>query len=436
VDIVQQAKTEILAEYFSVWNDDQSVGGFALLLDAAKRGIKVKVIIDALSNKVPRAVFSAMVENGKDAQGHQNIEIKLYNPPGINLLKLSHRDHSKMLIIDGKRMITGGRNIGDKYFGLNSQRNFEDLDILLEGRAVKDARENFLAVFDSDLVKDATRTADLPTQLYQQDCTRSTIKDTETCQRHVKSLLKRYVESTNRIQKTLEDILKQSPGDIVTPNTDKDWLADVDDGADLEFMSQKPQKLVSKDTNDLSDALLAAAGTAKKDLNILSPYLIPTKSSYVLLKSLLKKNVRVRIITNSLRSTDNLFAQAGYLHAKDKLIAMGVELYEFKGPDTAHAKAAVIDNSLCFVGTFNLDPRSSFINREVGIFVKSSPNNEIANSLTAVIEHFRENTLLVGKNGVPQNVEEQEKTIKELSHTKRFVLRIVRMLLPLFANQI
>lgn len=436
VDIVQQAKSEILAEYFSVWNDDQSVGGFALLLDAARRGVKVKVIIDAMSNSVPRSVFNAMMENGKDAQGNQNIEIKLYNPLSINLFKATHRDHSKMLIVDGKRLIIGGRNIGDKYFGLNKKRNFSDLDVLLDGSAVTSAREDFLAVFESDIVKNASYARNRPTLLLEKNCHPGPHDKYNRCNSRKNELLNSYYVSTNRIQKTLEDILKATPQDVVNSNTNKDWLADVQSGAKIEFLSHQPDKIVSEDTNDLSDALLALAGTTKKDLNILSPYLIPTMNTYTLLDALLKKNIKIRVVTNSLRSTDNLFAQAGYLASKKKLIEMGIELYEYNGPDTAHGKAVVIDGTVAFVGTFNLDPRSSFLNREVGVFVKSTSGNRFANVLTQEIERFRENSLLVGKDGIEQNVEEQKRLTEELSKTKKAALALIKLFVPLFRSQI
>jgi putative cardiolipin synthase len=436
VDLVQQAKSEILAEYFSVWNDDQSVGGFALILDAARRGVKVKIVMDALSNKVPKAILNVLAEKGRDAQGNQNIEIKIYNPLSLNLKKLTHRDHSKMLIVDGKRMIIGGRNIGDKYFGLNKKRNFTDLDVMVEGETVKKAREDFLLVFDSKTVKTATDEDKFLINLENLNCERSQQRDMDNCENRKKHLIKMYHKENDRLVKVLEDILKIAPGDIVTPNTNNDWLVNTEEGADLEFISQQPTKLVSKDTNDLSDALLALTGTAHSDLNILSPYLIPTKNTYLLFDSLLKRGIKVRVITNSLRSTDNLFAQAGYLSAKEKMIQMGIELYEYNGPDTAHAKCMVMDNSVAFVGTFNLDPRSSFLNREVGVLIKSTPGNEFAEGLTQEIEKFRGNAILVGKDGVDQNVEEQKKLMQDYSKFKKGTLNIIRLLTPLFKSQV
>jgi putative cardiolipin synthase len=435
VDLIQQAKHEILAEYFSVFNDDQAVGGFALLLDAAKRGVKVKVIMDAVSMKVPRSVFNSLMENGKDAQGNQNIEIKLYNPITLNLFTATHRDHSKMLIVDGEKFITGDRNIGKKYFHLDPVRNFNSIDIITNGKkAVQDARNDFMSLYESGIVANGSYARNRPTQLRERHCSMASFKDYNRCQAHKKMLLRGYQLSTIRMQKTLEDILTDTPEDIVKSNTNTDWLKDAT-SCDVDFISHQPDKFVTKDTNDLTDALMALLGTTKRNLSILSPYLIPTKNMYILLENLLKNNIRVRVITNSLLSTDNLMAQAGYQSAKDRLIAMGIELYEYNGPNTTHAKAAVIDNSVVFIGTYNLDPRSAFLNREVGLFIKGSTDNRIAEELSARIETLRQNSLLVGKDGLPQNVEEQKKRIDDLGFWKKFTLKVLRYLAPLFKNQ-
>lgn len=437
LDLIQQAKFEIVAEYFSVWNDNQSIAGFALLLDAAKRGVRVRIIMDALSNSVPASVFANILQQGKDAQGNQNIEIKLYNPMRFNVFKLTHRDHAKMLIVDGERMITGGRNVGDKYFGLNQKRNFSDMDVILDGNAVRDAREDFLAVWNSKIVKVPNVKRFDPERLTIESCVKSTQKEMDQCEHRRKRLIKMYGEETLRIQTTLEDILRDTPTSVATPNTGKDWLADVADGSDIQFVSHKPESFVSKKTADLSVAIKELAMNAKTDLNIMSPYLIPTKNALAVFEDLIKnKKVKIRIVTNSLHSTDNLFAQAGYLHYKKKLIKMGVELYEFNGPDTSHGKACVVDGNIAFVGTYNLDPRSAFINREIGIFIRSSPGNLVAQNLTAEIELFRQNSLLVGKDGLPQNEDIQKQRMKEISPVKRAELKVIRLLMPFIKSQI
>jgi cardiolipin synthase C len=436
VDLIQQAKEEILVEYFSIWNDERSTGGMALLLDAARRGVKVKVIMDALGSKVPKSVYSAMREKGRDANGNINIEVKLYNPLSLNVFKATHRTHSKLLIVDGKRMITGGRNIGDKYYSAAGRHTMRDLDILLDGKEVLKARENFMTVYNSNFVRDAHREYNLPSHLLIESCEKPTVRDTERCEKRKKLLLRRYEETLIRIQETFEDIMDDTNESGVRPNTGRDWLSDVPSGSEVEFISHQPESLVSKSTADMNEAIVSMAMKAKRELYILSPYVIPTSFIFELFEDLISRGVSVKIITNSLYSTDSVLAQAAYQSSKERIIEMGVELYEYNGPDTAHAKAAIVDGTAVFVGTYNLDPRSAFINREVGVIVNSSPNNFIAEELYDILESHRKDSLLVGLNGQVQNLGQQKEKNKQASKKYRFLRQILKLFVPFFRNQI
>lgn len=440
VTLIENAEKEILAEYFSVWNDDQSVGGFALLLNAARNGKKVKIIMDAMSNTVPDALFGALLENGKDkVTKEQNLEIRLYNPLRLSkLMTATHRDHAKMLIVDGQdsakaRFITGGRNIGDKYFGLSKKRNFKDLDVLTEGQTAMEARENFMAVWNSDLTK-APNTGRYKVDSIQRQC-RGDSWHRERCERGKEMAAKAYNKQIERINNSLQQLLAKTPDVHVDIENKRDWLEGIEDYSKVEFLSHEPDKLVTEDSNDMAQRLVRYALKAKAggELNILSPYLIPTEGMMKVFQRLIDRKVKVRIITNSLNSTDNLFAQAGYKGSKDAMIKMGVELYEYNGPDTAHAKVAVIDNKISIIGTYNLDPRSTDINREVGVAVEGSENNQLAAELTKSIEEFRQNSLLVGKDGLPQNKSEWDKGV---SKKKLATLKLLLMFLPHYRDQI
>lgn len=153
-------------------------------------------------------------------------------------------------------------------------------------------------------------------------------------------------------------------------------------------------------------------------------------------RDLLNKNVEIRIITNSIVSDDSLLAYAGYRAMKKDLIALGIELYEYRGPETAHAKVAVIDGKISVVGSFNLDPRSAEINREVGVAITETEDGEFAKTLTLAIEELRTNSILVGKEGRPQNLDLQKQEEKKVSVGKRLYLKILRLFLPLYRKQI
>ncbi len=434
VDLIQQAKSEIYVEYFSVWKDDQSIAGISLLLDAARRGVKVKMVIDALANKIPKAYFATMIEQGTDSKGNVNIEFRLYNPFTLNLHKLTRRDHSKLLIVDGEKMITGGRNVGDKYFGFGKKRNFKDLDIILDGPAVQAARADFLAVFNSKIVKNPIFERNLPAKVALEVCEQQLDRDQQMCEKRKKFTLKLYDEALQRLEISLDKIIDGTHEQFVESNTGNDWLAGRPNNSNIEFLSHKPDELVTKKTAYMSHALMKIANSAEKELNIMSPYLIPTKEVLAIMQELIFRGVKVRMVTNSVLSTDNFFAQAAYLAVKQSMIDMGVEIYEYNGPDTAHGKAFVLDNKVAFVGSFNLDPRSLFLNREVGVVIRNSP--ELVDQLNTEIESFRKDSLLVAQDGRAQNEEEQAARLKSLSKGKRALLGLIKLFVPVFKNQV
>ncbi len=226
VDIIEQAQKEILVEYFYVSEDDQSMGGIALVLQAARKGVRVKIILDAIFASLPRSLYAALFEMAKDAEGRKNIEIKVYNPISLNIFKMDQRDHAKMIIVDGDVLMTGGRNLGDSYFGINKKRNFHDLDILVQGSLARDARENFLSVWNSDLVKDPQLYEFSVENLDPVSCAHK--EDMTSCQIRQEYAVKQVKLQQANLRRVLEDIVTNDQGDdIVRSETQKQWLANA-----------------------------------------------------------------------------------------------------------------------------------------------------------------------------------------------------------------
>jgi putative cardiolipin synthase len=177
--------------------------------------------------------------------------------------------------------------------------------------------------------------------------------------------------------------------------------------ADVHFISDVPGK--NDGASGLSgggestNQLITAVRRAKKSILLQSPYLVMPDGGIELFEQLIEQGVSIRISTNSLASTDNIPAFAGYASQRSDLLAAGIELFEFK-PSPAiqdqlienypriaennpvfaiHAKSMVIDDQVVYIGTFNLDPRSTNLNTEVGVLIE---NHELARQLTNSIE--------------------------------------------------
>jgi len=149
VEMILGAREEIIAEYFIVGDDPFSLTSLTLLRDAARRGVTVKLIIDAQWNKMPKAVTAHLIKEG--------VELRIYHPfrpgrPGW----FTRRLHDKLLVVDGRKMITGGRNIESPYFGLGRQvgrRNYVDCDIQVDGALAVVARDYFNSMWESREVR-------------------------------------------------------------------------------------------------------------------------------------------------------------------------------------------------------------------------------------------------------------------------------------------
>lgn len=432
IDIIQQAKKEILVEYFSIWNDQQSLASLSFLIEAAQRGVKVKIIMDALSSTVPRPLMNALLTKGRDRTGKQNLEIKLYNPISLNLINGTHRDHAKMILVDGKTVLSGGRNLGDKYFGKNPERNFTDLDVLIEGSVAQEVQKNFYSVWNSSVVQTPNLFENSESKMQLGACSPS--EDTfELCEAARQRALKEHASELARIRKFMESFALTDAQQTLKKDTQTNWLQSVDETNVVTFLSHDTDSLVNKSNNHMTNDLMMALLMAEQEIEIISPYLIPTDELFSVFQTLMNRGVKVKILTNSLRSTDNLFAQAGYRESKKRLIAMGLEIYEYNGIDTLHAKAALIDQKIVFVGTYNLDPRSSFLNREIGFIIYPNKKNQLAKDLHQQFIWFQQNSFLVGKDGLEYN---KSKEFNGISMFKKILLQSMILLMPLFREQI
>ena len=159
--------------------------------------------------------------------------------------------------------------------------------------------------------------------------------------------------------------------------------------ADAQLVLDHPDKargLTRDQTGETSAFLQRMVSSAKEEVLIVSPYFVPQRQGVDFLTSLVRKGVRVVVITNSLASTNHASVHAVYSRYRKPLLRQGIELYELRprlGRQdltlaekhdrklTLHSKLVVTDREKVFVGSFNLDPRSLYINTEMGMAVTS-----------------------------------------------------------------
>ena len=375
--LTEAAERSIDVQYFIFTADNVGLIAVDYLLRAADRGVHVRLLVDDFMLEADGDQLLAL-------DAHPNIEIRLYNPNaniGKNLPTkvfnlttdfrgFNQRMHNKTFIVDGQVVITGGRNIADEYFDYDHEYNFRDRDVLLLGRASADVQSSFNVFWDNALSVPVGRLV------------RSTATpDTAT----VYHYLHEYACDPHNFWPQVRERIKSVPV-AFTRILQSDALVWSDS---VSFVADTPGKNSGADGlgggGVTTNELIRLVKSARKSVTIQSPYLVTTKQSQDLFRELIARGVRVRILTNSLASTDNVDAFSGYKRERDALLEIGVDIYEFK-PDAAvrrqlmtgalqstlnfaptfglHAKSMVVDDDIAVIGTFNLDPRSANLNTE------------------------------------------------------------------------
>ena len=144
--LIEGAKEEILISYFIFAQDETAKEVLSLLRKKAREGVKVKVMVDALFNDIPRDIGTHLQQ--------ENVLIKNFNT--FNFFRLAksfkYRMHDKMFIIDQQKIIMGGRNIEDTYYG-KANKNYDDRDIYIVGDIAKEASTYFNELWLADHLK-------------------------------------------------------------------------------------------------------------------------------------------------------------------------------------------------------------------------------------------------------------------------------------------
>lgn len=376
------AEHTIDAQYYLLHHD--TVGGLFIdqLFKAADRGVRVRLLIDDMGLE-GRDFNIAVVDD------HPNIEVRIFNPFGRNIGrafqfvtgfgKQTRRAHNKSFTIDNFATILGGRNIGNEYFVADPALAFLDLDVMVLGPVVKDVSESFDKYWNHALSYPISVLAlKHPTpeeSILAKEKFDEFIDDQEDSA---------YVKQLKKTD--LVNALRNNSVDLV-------W-------AKGRIVADDPNKLTthtSDTTYHLSEELGLYLDNTANELLIISPYFVPGKSGVAFFRELRNRNVRVRILTNSLASNDVAIVHSGYAKYRRALLKMGVELFElnsnlgkevkkgsfYESKASLHAKAFIIDREKVFIGSLNLDPRSVVENTEIGIIFESA---KIANELETVFD--------------------------------------------------
>jgi phosphatidylserine/phosphatidylglycerophosphate/cardiolipin synthase-like enzyme len=375
ITLADHAERTLDIQYYIIHQDDSTRTLLHHVRLAADRGVRVRVLVDDLNTAGEDRRFMHL-------STHTNVEVRVFNPftagrfstwtrfiaSATDIRRINHRMHNKLFVADDALAITGGRNIGDQYFTLDPRSNFVDLDVVAAGPIVTALSASFDEFWNSKYA--------IPI---------ATVASGD--------------DSESNLPPPVEP----------DPSASANWLSHELDARKVDLfwvpatvLADQPAKIASETSpdeevtiaNDITDLMR----TAKQELVIISPYFIPGKQGVALIGELVSRGVRVRILTNSLASTDSPLVDIGYARYRVPLLKLGVELREmqpklgqkharfhpFRSSNASlHAKALVIDQRTVFIGSLNMDERSAKINSELGLVMRSP---DIAREVTGLLD--------------------------------------------------
>lgn len=436
--LIINAKSEILVEYFITQDDFITFSALSLLEDAANRGVKVNILVDDMGNNIPLPYI-------RHLQNHPLIDFRVYHEFDLihPIRTTFKRLHDKLLLVDGDKLITGGRNVSNKYFGIGpKKKNFNDLDILIKGdNAPNNARNYFYSLWDSNSVTypHLYQYSDYNLEVYcpmVEDDLDSIYLDDFDCEDGKEKSLNEISLAKNHLASLLQEMNNK---DLYQKYIEEnDIFKDAKELKSSLFLFDHPLRKKSENgiatqlVNILENELFRSNECVKNcEILIISPYVVLSEETKDLIKKVSERNVKMTILTNSLKSSDNLLAQAAYIHESSKgfLKKYGVKIWEYNGKGTLHAKAAIINGKSIIVGTYNLDPRSQDLNREIALFIQEKDGKSLVSDFNKIVSELKKESYLVGT--------QEEKSAREsFSTTKKLIIEFLKYLSPFLKSQI
>ncbi len=390
IELVRRAQRSLDLQYYQIHNDMTGHLLLRNLRDAALRGVRVRLLVDDLYTTGGDELFIGLA-------AFPNVEVRLFNPfccgrDGLlskyasslaDIGRLNHRMHNKLFIADSAMVVAGGRNIADEYFMRSMTENFVDMDALIVGAVVPQLVNIFDTYWNSPHV--------FP------------VADVIKTDLDAARLRHRFDQLVDEGEQMMT--LDLPPIDILGYGPISDDLADGRLGlvwGTANAFADSPEK-VNATTDEMARKMSVTMNVmdlvmaAHREVVLSSPYFVPGPMGVKAFGDLRRHDVKVTILTNSLAANDEPLVHTGYARYREALLSTGVDLYElsptriqrnkrlgFPGASKGrlHAKTAVIDRSVVFIGSMNLDPRSASKNTELGIIIQSP---ELAREVLRVI---------------------------------------------------
>nr|WP_313560569.1 phospholipase D family protein [Diaphorobacter nitroreducens] len=418
--LVQSAQKTLDLQYYAIHADASSAHLLRSVVNAARRGVRVRILLDDFHSTGRNALVMRMAFE-------PNIEMRMFNPvagPRASFLgrmwgavsdfsRVQQRMHNKLFLADNMMGVTGGRNLGDAYFGKAEAENFVDLDVLAVGPIVADMSRSFDSYWNNpraypvqslvsqeelDRLRAQVRSsgekagaeAGSPGSTAPADRPRASSPQWDTQPMDLRTVDFIWAPAAMLVDEPTKIPLEgdePAPSAAIRVGTTPGAHPEASDTPQAPPAPAAP--VSSGDT--VVDGLLTLMDRTRRELLIISPYFVPGDDMKRAFARARQRGVRVRLLTNSLASNDAPIAHVGYARHREDLLAMGVELYELRSEQAGlrsafgssgasaagasrsmlHSKVMVVDGRMVVVGSMNLDLRSQLHNTEIALLIRS-----------------------------------------------------------------
>lgn len=383
--LLAEARESLDVSYYILHQDIFGLSFLGHLLHKAGEGVRVRILLDAMGTRMSLDV------SGNDyldtLVALKNVSVKMYRPLFFRFtdafltlkpIAIAASYHDKILIVNRRLALTGGRNIGAEYFAdlKDNATAFRDLDVLLAGTEIG---ASLTAVFETDFESAEARSV-APDEVDVVDWGDELLLAYRAMDAWLRGLpVPEETVSAIREKKFtwLEDLAKlpRLRGAL------KRMSAESID-AEVRILDSRPRLLKSGDP--ISVNLLRLLQSADRDIVLQTPYLVLPREIIPVFERAAARGVRITVLTNSPISSDNPTSQAFFLEQWPELLARvpTLRLFVFGDRHNLHSKAGTIDGRLVLIGTYNVDPFSMAVNGEViaAVWSESLARQLIANT--------------------------------------------------------
>lgn len=394
LNLIESAAESIDMAYYSLGEGETTELILGSMIKAADRGVKIRILVDGMfpgiGGKLKNTKYGLAV--------HPNIEFKLYQPLNILLpWTWNNRLHDKIILVDGKLALIGGRNLGDRFYLEDIQSFFytKDRDALIYNPEI-----------DVDGYSVLHKMNDYFTMMWNH----------KYCKPSIKKLKAKEATKGEAMNRTLKDSYMDSRSEYLEDDDEVDWLQRTMSVDRIKFV-YNPIGRFNKEPVCLKELLTL---TSQADKSVMqSPYIVPSRFMKADFRDFDIDMSRVTLLTNSLATSSNIMGAAAYTNNKERIVRCGANLYEYQGLGSLHSKTYIFDRSISVVGSFNLDARSSYINTESMVVIYGK---KFAKELSDTVQIDIDKSLRVDEN--TEYIEDENVEEKNIHKTMAGFVRI------------